>query len=344
MKGGVCAGCMEVALEPDTVLQGKARDVGPSDHAQDGDVSVSGDIQGTNPKLAASSVSPHVPAELLFRCITCKRICHYAHLPLPSTLSPNAGVAEIASYYQSVSSWHCADCSSYSYALDKVIAWRPYPANATEPPRPLNDPPPFKTALPREYLVKWQDRSYRRTTWVPHMWLVSTNLAKLRNFLTGGTRVELLNEAAKEDDVMDVKEPVFNVVSNSRASSTKPGTTTPSAPQDPAPDAEGRIPPAWKTADRVLDILLWDPARRSKKDKKGKGKAKSAGSDSEDEPEEDTQQKRTSLFVDGEEPNSQLTETVSDWEDRTNQTFGIENIGQIVWAFIKWQDLGYDEG
>ncbi|KAJ7793929.1 hypothetical protein B0H14DRAFT_3159356 [Mycena olivaceomarginata] len=180
--------------------------------------------------------------------------------PAPSRRT--RGGAPVAVHY--TNSWLCADCSSFRFDLDKILAWRPYPANAIELPRKSDEPPHYKTPLPREYLVKWVDRSYRRTQWVPHMWLVSTNVAKLENFLADGSKVELLDEPINETTADEDNPAQFQVVVESRGSSVKPGgaqKAVAARPQDSVPDAERRIPPAWKTVDRVLDLLLWRPQK-----------------------------------------------------------------------------------
>ena len=45
----------------------------------------------------------------------------------------------------------------------------------------------------------------------------------------------------------------------------------------------------------------------------------------------------------GEEPSSEVTETVEEFEKRTGQELGEEHIGRVIWAFIKWDDLLYEE-
>ncbi|KNZ72345.1 Chromatin remodeling factor mit1 [Termitomyces sp. J132] len=245
MKGGFCMFCMEVALEADSVQKEKAcsaiKDKATTDDPKE------------NSTLPQSSASENTTdgycstKQLLFRCLTCKRLAHYAHL-LPSSHNPSKEtIAEIAQHY--TQTWLCADCASYTFGVDRVIVWRPYPPTVVEPTR--DETTYYKYFLPREYLVKWIDRSFRRVQWVPHMWLLSTHPAKLKHFLMGD---------GLEDDL-----------------------------------------------------------------------------------DEDIQEERELAFDRGEQPSDNLVETVSDWETRTGYTLSEENIRQIAWAFIKWEDLGYDE-
>ncbi|KAJ7293407.1 SNF2 family DNA-dependent ATPase [Mycena rebaudengoi] len=312
-RGGVCMGCMEVAIEPDNGSTAKPTDVGAA---------VDKDVIMTDTTKTPSSTDDNAGARLLFRCLLCKRVAHYEHLPLPSDLASDSPIADIAEHYQITKSWLCADCSSFTFGLDKILAWRPYPATAVEPPRPLDEPPHYKTPLPREYLVKWVGRSYRRTQWVPHMWLVSTNGAKLKNFLAGGSKVELLNEAAEENAADNEGSAPFQIIPH---------------PQDAMPDAERKIPLAWKTVDRVLDLLLWRPHR-------SQPKARRRVDDDSDEAEDEVEAQREAAFVHGEQPGALFTETLEEWEVRTKQSFSVdEHIDDVAWIFVKWEDLTYDE-
>ncbi len=342
-------GCMETVLRP----LGEA----PAVPSKDGDdVMMTEATQDSElPIDEASGSTSNKPArELLYRCLTCKRLAHYAHLRRPPSLQ-DADLSEVAEHYQLNTAWLCPDCTSYQYPLDKIIAWRPYPSNATEPPRPKDEPPSIRDRLPREYLVKWQDRSFRRLSWVPHMWLVNTNFAKLKNFLTGGTKVELLGEPVDDEEKKGEKgaEATFDIgaaAEESRDSSSKPEAVTPKLPSDPLPDAERWIPPRWKTVDRVLDVVLWVPRKSkgaSKKKKKavnGRKQIVSSNEEDEDEDDEEAKEIRRMIFKEGEFPPNNNTETAEEWEERTGQTISMDEIDKVVWVFIKWDDLGYDEG
>ncbi|KAG6818079.1 hypothetical protein H0H87_009234 [Tephrocybe sp. NHM501043] len=337
---------MDVALEADIIQKEKAL---PDSQER----TTSNDI---GDKLAEAEVAGPSRKHLLFRCLTCKRLAHYEHLPPPS---PDDDVDEIAQHY--TQSWLCADCASYTFGVDKIIAWRLYPSTASEPPRPTYEPPNYKSSLPREYLVKWLDRSFRRVQWVPHMWLLSTHPAKLKNFILGGSKVDLLEYADASEKDNDLSGPTFEIGDESRASSVKPGGNTPILPQDAIPDAERRIPPAWKTIDRLLDVLLWRCSKSkgseagdlgtAQSKTKNKGKGKDTGSITvmdnpdqfEDGLDEDMLEERELAFDEGEQPSDELVETVSSWEARTGRDFTEEDIELVAWAFIKWQELGYDE-
>lgn len=336
LRGGICMGCMETALEPDPSRFKTDETLNLNQHKNVDDI-VMKDAATREPVIHS------LARELLFRCFTCKRLAHYSHLPTPPSLDDNPTIPEVAEHYQQSKSWLCADCSSYKYGLDKILAWRPYPPDALEPGLAAATVSTYKTPLPREYLVKWAGRSYRRVEWVPHMWLVSTNQAKLKNFIVGGPKVELLKRPA-EPEVADME--VDDVVlinpleqkSDSRASSVQAGSSVLGA----LPDAERRIPLAWRTVDRVLDVLLWRPTPKKGISHRKRNKVIAASSDEDQDQEEvDARNRAVAVLEKGEEPPGELTETLEEWmrHDVLKKT----DIDQVVWAFIKWDDLGYDE-
>jgi len=329
-------GCMETALEADP-SQSKSSQSAVKD-AVDDDVIMEDAVKSSPPVYALTR-------ELLFRCFTCKRLAHYSHLPTPPMLEPDSSVTDIAEHYQRMKSWLCADCSSFRYGLDKILAWRPYPANAVGASTDPKGMPNYKAQLPREYLVKWSGRSYRRVQWVPHMWLVSTNPSKLKNFISGGSKVELLQEPV-EQDAIEVAEPIplFEDEPDIRAASVRATDDTVKPWLSALPDAERRIPLSWKNVDRVLDIVLWRPTT-SKQASRRTGRRILSGSDDEEHSSNvDDERIRLSnlIFDQGEEPPAHLTETVKEWE--THGILEKSDIDHVVWAFIKWEELGYDEG
>lgn len=89
-----------------------------------------------------------------------------------------------------------------------------------------------------QYLVKWQGLGYRQLEWVPHAFLVASAPAKLSNFLAKGSQISF--EAPNDDEPEDGEEPTVR--------SKKGGA--------PGPDlgAIDRIPKAWSTVDRVLEV------------------------------------------------------------------------------------------
>lgn len=342
MKGGICMGCLEVALKPDPSLVNKHPHGTSSLELTQSDVLDIEMVDSATPLAGDTSLQPS--QELLFRCFSCKRLAHYRHLPDPE----NAAWVDVdlASYYQEETGWRCADCASYVYPLDKILAWRPYPSGVVE--HTSAGPPDPKTSLPREYLVKWADRSYRRTQWVPHLWLVSTNLSKLKHFLTKGSKIPLLDEPGSDETAMDIdkingvdKEPIAFDPSTVITLEGGPPTESKHISLGPLPDAERRIPPAWKTIDRVLDVRFWNalPGANRKHKKKGV-----VHRDQVDASPLSPREQLERAYAEGEQPDESLMEELDDWSSRTGEGLSIERIDEIIWVFVKWEDLGYEEG
>jgi chromodomain-helicase-DNA-binding protein 4 len=310
MKGGSCIGCGEVALEPDPRLKSQdSKNV-------DGDVA----MEETQPRQELE-----IPKELFFRCITCKRLSHYEHLPPPDHSDGSEWDAvSLAKHYSE--DWLCGDCASFTYKVEKIIAWRPSPEGATQ-----EDKPNYRDALPREYLIKWKDRSYRRVTWVPHMWILATHAQMLRHFILGtGSRVTLMERPVLEEtqdpeptapigDTRDSAPPVTfgDVIEDAPLPSENDG------PAEAMPDAHLRIPPAWKTVDRVLDILLWRPQE---------------GSD-----DEALEHQRKIAFELGEQPSDDYVLDLDSWERKNKRGITGKDIRHVAYAFFKWNDLGYED-
>ena len=337
MKGGICMGCKNVALEPESLdIRKDDEHLSPPGPAVlEGTDSVSRPHPAIRNQLAVPS------KELLFRCRLCKRLAHYAHLPPPNeAMNDNAEEVDteaIAEYYQRDQDWSCSDCLSFVYRAEKILAWRPYPPNAIQPELPVGP----KMQLPREYLVKWQGRSYRRVQWVPHGWLASIHAALLRIFLTHGPRVNLLEHAVREDQVANAFSEGGIGGSSKESDDSQPEARSERATLSAISDAERRIPPAWKTVDRVLDVLIWSPNKQRSKTSK---KVRATSVDADHSPEPEAQKEWDEVFESGEEPSARNTRTLDEWEAEKEGDLSVEDIDRVVWAFIKWDDLGYDEG
>ncbi|KAF8499266.1 hypothetical protein F5888DRAFT_160250 [Russula emetica] len=355
LKGGVCMGCKNVALEPESLGTQKSEDKVP----RSGSVTVTGGEPALpNGTDTLSKQSPSIggqcnnlampPKELLFRCRLCKRLAHYAHLASDRLMKDSAEDVDVeatAEYYQRDQDWSCADCVSFVYRVEKILAWRPYPANAPQPELPHGESISPRMYLPREYLVKWQDRSYRRVQWVPHGWLASVHSGLLRNFLLHGPKVELLEHAVREDQIANAASEGGIGRSNKESDESRPkaGGSSEDVALLPSLDAERRIPPAWKTVDRVLDVLIWSPREQRSKANKKMATRKEKMASADPAATSDAQKEWDEAFGLGEVPSAQNTRTVDQWEDDKEDELSVDDIDRVVWAFIKWDDLGYDE-
>ncbi|KAI0652071.1 SNF2 family N-terminal domain-containing protein [Trametes meyenii] len=348
MKGGICMGCKEIALKPDQHDQRAQSStslvVGSTSADPDVAIVEADPIPASGANTTDNVADDGGPQELLFRCLTCRRLAHYAHLPVPDDYGDDFSPVDLAYYYQHTTSWKCADCWSFVYQVEHILAWRPYPENAVEPPRAPNEPVNVKVMLPREYLIKWVDRSYRRVEWVPHGWLLAMAQTKLKNFLQGGTKVPLLHEPISEKHIAEAggESTTFNIAGgDGEVLATGVQDEKETSPLFPNPDAERKIPPSWKTVNRVLDLRIWHPRKASKE----KGKARIQSDNDEDERNLDDpamESARQVAYAHGEEPPFSMMVTVEEFESLTKEKLGVKHASRVAWAFFKWDDLGYD--
>ncbi|KAM3511395.1 hypothetical protein MY11210_004945 [Beauveria gryllotalpidicola] len=99
---------------------------------------------------------------VLFRCHSCHRGWHQDHIPVPDGIQ-----SDIDSYSKK---WRCSECLSVTHKIHRLVAWRPtkehLPAKGQQPPSwhvvPDDD---------KEYLVKWETKSYAHCTWLPGAWI-----------------------------------------------------------------------------------------------------------------------------------------------------------------------------
>ncbi|CCA67695.1 probable CHD1-transcriptional regulator [Serendipita indica DSM 11827] len=284
--------------------------------------------------------SESIPTEILFRCTWCRRAAHYAHLQSPwvaETSEDPLLIDDIALHYQSEYSWRCGNCAIYSSTPDKILAWRPYPKNA-----PLLTPEeeaskPYKEPWPREYLVKWVGKSYRRTTWVPHLWLASTSYGKLRHFILHGSKVKL--EHLYNANTGEIHRRVYEEEDG---------------PPLPNPRAGECIPEAWKQVEQVLDVVFLTPHKRSRREKSKKSIRMQVVGDSDESAGdgEDEASIRAKLEILRERSRKQGTQLLGPdvtesplarRKRRNGLNLTMEDIDDVVWCYVKWGDLEYQE-
>jgi hypothetical protein len=68
--------------------------------------------------------------------------------------------SDIAKEYHTFG-WNCKDCHSWTGKLDKILAWRPISNAVEEPKLAPGEVPNVNDPLQRQYLVKWENKSYR---------------------------------------------------------------------------------------------------------------------------------------------------------------------------------------
>ncbi|WOO77567.1 Chromodomain-helicase-DNA-binding protein 4 [Vanrija pseudolonga] len=277
------------------------------------------------------------PAPLIFRCFRCKLGVHYEHLKSPFPDGDKFALPSLAHVYQTTSAqgsaWYCHQCREWNYKVESIIAWRPWPANATEPELEEDEVPLYRDPLPREYLVKFEGRSFRHVVWAPHPWVYKVSPPKLKNFVEKGPALNLITDEtlATFGDTMEAPT-IANVLEASERDKKHHGVP-------PDPEAAESLPIAWSTVDRVIDAMLLPPKKR-----KGKGKAKSNGrvieSDSESE-ESDWEP------VNGKEPPIEKAVEIERWESMAGRKLSEDDVDEVAtlvtWFLAKWDDLQYDQ-
>jgi hypothetical protein len=278
------------------------------------------------------------PAPLLFRCIRCRQSVHYEHLPDPFGATSTYSLAALAAEYQRT--WHCHLCQQWPEGVDKIIAWRPSPPDANEEPREPGELPRWRDRLPREYLVKFRDQSFRHVTWVPHAWMQTVAHQKLRNFLEKGPQLDLVTDAtlAAGGDKM-IAPTIMDVIDDDDRGRHFGQVAELDALWEghgPPPDdtAEESIPIEWSTVDRLLDVYLIPPKKRAKR-----GRVMSVESE-EDE--------RLPDLKDGVKPAKEYLVDLAAWERDAGRELDEEDDADeiapmVTWFYAKWQDVQYDQ-
>ena len=130
-----------------------------------------------------TQVSPHLinnAKNLLFRCIVCYRAFHMHHLPAKGDEVPLEGAddEQVASdrFSEYCQDWSCFECVKTPAAVETLVAWRPIneetyvPGTSTE----------MNKENAKEYLVKWKQMSYYRSTWMPGPWVWGVTSGSMR--------------------------------------------------------------------------------------------------------------------------------------------------------------------
>lgn len=143
----------------------------------------------------------HNVHNVLFRCVLCHRACHMYHLPpRTETLSfANLSQDQIATerFGEYSQDWSCQDCVDLPAAIDRLIAWRPIDQDNYEPGT--------STALipedDKEYLVKYKNMSYFRTSWKSGAWVWGMTASSMRKAFARRDNEKNLPKMRTEDAI-----------------------------------------------------------------------------------------------------------------------------------------------
>jgi chromodomain-helicase-DNA-binding protein 4 len=121
---------------------------------------------------------------VMFRCASCQRSWHMQHLPKREEAHQNEleddelneeqlAQRRFETYHRS---WTCKDCIENQSQIDALIAWRPVDIDTYIPGMAVD----MVAESTKEYLVKWRNQSYFRTTWMPGSWVWGIAAAPMR--------------------------------------------------------------------------------------------------------------------------------------------------------------------
>lgn len=134
------------------------------------------------------------PANTLFRCTACKRAWHFEHLPSSRMQSDVSETREQRLAEYSVD-WKCEDCGTKTDKAQTLVAWRPVDKSIQHP---VYAEIGFDE---KEYLVKWQDKSYHHCTWMPGAWIFGVTAGAMQKSFAKKDAVESMLRLTTQDAV-----------------------------------------------------------------------------------------------------------------------------------------------
>ncbi|KAI9048486.1 hypothetical protein LZ554_007320 [Drepanopeziza brunnea f. sp. 'monogermtubi'] len=133
---------------------------------------------------------------VLFRCISCYRAYHFDHLPglnISKNTEEELGTSELREkrLKEYTPTWQCKDCYLVPAKVQTLVAWRPANRESYKKGQTVFD---FDED-DKEYLVKWTELSYFKSTWMPGAWVWGVTAAAMRKAFVN--RDEGVNELPK---------------------------------------------------------------------------------------------------------------------------------------------------
>ncbi|PHH56057.1 Chromatin remodeling factor mit1, partial [Ceratocystis fimbriata CBS 114723] len=184
---------------------------------------------GVDPITPVDPALVNATENALFRCTKCRRAWHTNHLP-----PLNADSSDIPEdlWKEYALNWKCTACLTYTAKIDTIVAWRlvsdaePHNSEETSAKQQLSEtegaPPKAQIAHKfhdyvedeKQYLIKWDHKSYAHVTWMPGAWVYSVAQPTSRKaFIKRSYQQELYKkntETAVPDEFLIV-DIIFNV-------------------------------------------------------------------------------------------------------------------------------------
>ncbi|QPC68724.1 hypothetical protein HYE67_010955 [Fusarium culmorum] len=148
---------------------------------------------------------------VLFRCVECRRGWHVEHLPGARSGTIGTDLKSERLKDHSVD-WRCKECATSRHKIHRLVAWRPARKDlAKQVPRPTYDQ---VREDDKEYLVKWDSRSYAHCVWKSGAWVYGKAAAKMRIAFSKRDAAEDLLKLNEQDAIPDeflMPDIIFNV-------------------------------------------------------------------------------------------------------------------------------------
>lgn len=120
------------------------------------------------------------PNNVLFRCTRCQRAYHFEHLPGKKKSSKTPEDVEelrVARLKEYTPQWNCKDCCDTPEKPQGLVTWRPADPASYDP----EDTIEMFREDQKEYLIKWEDKSYFQCNWMPGSWVWGVTAKTMRN-------------------------------------------------------------------------------------------------------------------------------------------------------------------
>ena len=119
---------------------------------------------------------------VLFRCSGCQRCYHYEHLPAlheDSTTPDDIEELRNERFMEYRSTYQCKEChemASGSLKVQALVAWRPADLESYKPGNNAE----MLREDEKEYLIKWEGKSYFKCTWMAGSWVWGITTVNMR--------------------------------------------------------------------------------------------------------------------------------------------------------------------
>ncbi|KAL5596836.1 uncharacterized protein BROUX77_006784 [Berkeleyomyces rouxiae] len=184
---------------------------------------------GVDPITPVDRALINNPENPLFRCSQCRRAWHGDHLPPHDDEEENGEESTLEKRWEEYAfDWKCSLCASQVDQVNALVAWRfvsdaePNNNEAELPDKEATQTQPEVIPIygeysddDKEYLVKWENKSYAHVTWMPGPWVFSMAAsASRRAFARKSDEHELYKKTIEEavpdeflmvDIIFDVK-------------------------------------------------------------------------------------------------------------------------------------------